>query len=308
MKKYKIVLDAGHSESTWETIHGKGVVYDGGKVFEEHWFNATVVKYAKELAEQVGIDVVLTQPLFSENEVSLGSRVNIARNENVDLLISFHADANGNRNAKGHWVFYWYTDGDSRKLAQLWDNYADQILPNPDRNIVESKQGSWTNFAMCREPVKYGIPSILIEHAFMTNAYDLKLLLDDNFRRKCAEVAIRAACEYLGVNFEIKNEQAKSVSTDTDKVETTIMMNGKIVAKGLIINNSTYVPLRSLGELLGAKITYNNSTKQAYVNNVPVTDSELIDGTTYVKLREFGEKLNVKFNWNNNTKTVTIIK
>lgn len=217
-RKIKIAIDAGHGMNT----PGKGVPQ-----MKEHEFNATVAQYAKELAEHNGFEILLTQPLFSNTDIPLVDRTNLAIKEKVDLLVSIHADANDNPNVKGHWVFYWNPDNitdlkikqlalESQKFAQIWDKYANQIMKNHCRGLVKSTAGQWNNFHMCRVPVTnktHGFPSVLIEHAFMTNPDEIKLLLSDDFRRKCAEVIVRALCEYFNVPFKDKN--VKPIETPT---------------------------------------------------------------------------------------------
>ncbi|WP_284641172.1 N-acetylmuramoyl-L-alanine amidase family protein [Paenibacillus silviterrae] len=213
----KIALDAGHSASTYDRGGGKGVVTPSGAVFKEHTFNAGVSRYAQELLEANGFEVVQLQPLNDEDEIFLNERVEKARTFGADLLFSIHADANGNRDARGHWCFYWHDHGQSKRLAQIWDKYADSLLPHPDRNIVPSMPGTWTDFHMCRVPARYGIPAILIEHAFMTNLDDLELLQDEGFQRLCAEVIARTACEYTGQEFKSKegDNVTKKLSSST---------------------------------------------------------------------------------------------
>lgn len=216
-KTYKVAYDAGHSASTYRNTGGKGIKYDENQLFEEHTFNAFVAKFAKELAEHIGIEVILTQPLFSETEISLAERVNKARLQKVDLLMSFHADYSGNSNATGHWSFYWHTHAESKRLAQIWDKHADKIMGNHCRNIQESKPDTWTNFHMTREPVKYGIPAILIEHDFFSNRESLDLLLSEGFQKKCAETAVRATCEFLGIPFKPLSTSPEENKMENDK-------------------------------------------------------------------------------------------
>ncbi|WP_369699123.1 N-acetylmuramoyl-L-alanine amidase family protein [Paenibacillus silviterrae] len=89
-------------------------------MFKEHTFNAGVSRYAQELLEANGFEVVQLQPLNDEDEIFLNERVEKARTFGADLLFSIHADANGNRDARGHWCFYWHDHGQSKRLAQIW--------------------------------------------------------------------------------------------------------------------------------------------------------------------------------------------
>lgn len=210
IKKKRLCLDAGHGSDTYKRTGGKGV-----PGFEEHTFDAKVVEYAKLLAEYNDFEVYLSQPL-NQPEIELGQRIKNINNENLDLLFSFHADANTDLNAKGHWGFYWHTSKNGKRLAEIWNKNA-VILPNPSRGVLESKPNSWTNFAMVRDtnPV-----AILMEHAFMTNKDDLELLKSDEFRRKCAEVAIKSACEYFDMEFKLPSDYYKKETKEQPKQET----------------------------------------------------------------------------------------
>ena len=48
-----------------------------------------------------------------------------------------------------------------------------------------------------------------------------------------------------------------------DKVH--VVVNGKQIADGKLENGVTYVPLRAIGEALGAKVSWDNKTKTATV-------------------------------------------
>jgi N-acetylmuramoyl-L-alanine amidase len=245
----KVALDAGHGSDTWEKTGGKGIKYGNGQVFEEHTFNSAVVGYTKELLERNGIGVVLTQPL-NHNDVPLKARTDLANSLGVDILVSFHADANANLDAKGHWAFYWYNSDKSKKLAQTWDKYANQILGNPCRGLQESKPNNWTDFHMVRETK---MPAILIEHAFMTNKEDLQRLLSDDFRRKCAEVATRAICEYFGVIYKEGVGDMKFCDTKGHWAEKSIDI---VSEKGFMVgfSDGTFKPDESVTRAQLAKV------------------------------------------------------
>lgn len=188
-----ILLDAGHGENTYNDTGSKGV-----PGLEEHHFNATVVKYTIKHLERNGFKVLLSQPLF-DKDVPLINRTNFANNNNVDLLMSFHADASGNKDARGHWAFYWHTSINGKKFADIWSDELTKATNTRHRGNQASIPGSWTNFHMVRESKA---TSVLMEHAFMTNPEDLKLLQSDEFRKQCAEAAAKAVCRYFGVVYK----------------------------------------------------------------------------------------------------------
>ncbi|WP_096436468.1 peptidoglycan-binding protein [Alteribacter populi] len=182
-----IALDAGHGKNTYPP--SKGV-----PKMPEFSFNSAVVGYAKPLFEANGFDVLLTQPLDG-NDVALRTRTNEANGKKADLFLSFHADYTSNKGARGHWGFYWHTSKNGKKLADIWHDEVAKVRGDNRRNNQASKPGAWTNFHVVRET---NMPAVLMEHGFMSNAEDLALLLDDDYRRKCAEAACRAVCRYFG--------------------------------------------------------------------------------------------------------------
>jgi N-acetylmuramoyl-L-alanine amidase len=197
----KICIDIGHGKDTYPPSKGIGD-------FAEFTFNNAVGKYAKKMLEEQGFEVFLSQP-FDGNDVSLRNRTNAINKAKCDFGFSIHANAHANTRIKGHWVFYWHESDKSLKLANIWDKYANE-LPNKRMGVTPSKTGTWTNFHICRET---NMPFILVEHAFFTNPEELKLLKTDGFRKQCAEIITKAACEYAGKKYkkEVK-EKKKEVS------------------------------------------------------------------------------------------------
>lgn len=61
-------------------------------------------------------------------------------------------------------------------------------------------------------------------------------------------------------------ELKKGVSTKEDKPvsdKVNVLIDGKQIKDGKLVDGVTYVPLRSIGEAIGAKISFNNKTKTA---------------------------------------------
>jgi len=205
-------FDAGHGKDTYPP--DKGV-----PEMAEYEFNSATVAYAQQLAVQQGFNVVLLQGL-NHNDRALRERTERAFGLDVDAIISFHADANWRSSANGYWTFYWHDHAPSEKLADLWLSHADDILPLQNRGKRQSLPGTWTNFHMTREPAtRRNIPAILVEHGFMTNEHDLQHLLSEDYRKKCAEVAVRACCDFFDVPFKEETAVPNIPEWKTDPVD-----------------------------------------------------------------------------------------
>lgn len=181
-----IGLDIGHGKNS-----AKGV-----PSMPEFEFNNAVGKITKKLFEHNGFKVVMAQP-FDSNTVSLVNRY--AKYNGCDILFSVHADANSSYKANGNWAFHYPGKGKGWKLATIWSKYAKSILPTYHRGLRESVAGTWTSMGMVR---KTKPPAVLIEHGFMTNPDDLQKLKSTEYRQLCAEVMVRAACEFFGQTFK----------------------------------------------------------------------------------------------------------
>lgn len=118
-------------------------------------------------------------------------------------------------------------------------------------------------------------------------------------------------------------------STDAKRNSVTIEIKGEphhFAQEPVIINGTTFVPIRGVTEALGAKVSWNNSTKtvgitkedmkisfpigspNAIVNGkvVPIEPPRLINSTTMVPLKFVSETLGMKVEWDGHTKTVSI--
>jgi N-acetylmuramoyl-L-alanine amidase len=193
--KPRVVFDIGHGSDTL----GKGV-----GAFKEHDFNSAVVVEAKKLAEDNGFEVLLTQQPYSK-ETFLVARTNFVNAEHakspISCLVSFHANASPNTSATGHGVFHWHNSINGKKLAEIWDKHAASLLglPRWGTGIWQSKVGDWTNFMILRET---RMPAVLLEHFFFTNPAELSKCNTPEFVSKCAEVVVKAICEYAGVEYK----------------------------------------------------------------------------------------------------------
>jgi len=83
---------------------------------------------------------------------------------------------------------------------------------------------------------------------------------------------------------------------NNEKKVTVIVNNKELSDKGVLIDNFTYVPLRAIGNAIGAKIGWNNQTKEASING-HIVEGMIIGSTTYVPLRVLANTIGAKINW-----------
>lgn len=198
MTKPKIGWDNGHGIDSFPPSKG---IYKNGKAYEEHDFNSKMAIKAKALLELNGFEVVEAQPPFSK-EIPLGERRDIYIDEDVDLVVSSHANWNPDENVNGTCIFTWTGDIESGKVANHILNEIKQDgdrLHGSGRHI--SKLNSWTNLFITRRlPMK----RLLIENGFMNGNKDFELIFgnrQDEFINRRAKAIVRGICNYYGKSF-----------------------------------------------------------------------------------------------------------
>ena len=161
-----------------------------------------IAELAGEMYKRIPeINQILTKQLMTY-PTSLQGRVKVANDNKADIFQSDHTNAFG---AWGEWTsprgfgIYVHVNAtkDSVRLAQIAHGHAKRILLPfglPDRGI------RYRDLYVIN-PRYNNRPAVLYEWAFHSNREDVKLLLTQEFRLACAEVSVRAACDFFGVKF-----------------------------------------------------------------------------------------------------------
>lgn len=101
----------------------------------------------------------------------------------------------------------------------------------------------------------------------------------------------------------LRTVESKLKTIHNNKVN--VVVNEKLLDdKGILIENRTHVPLRAIGNAIGATISWNQATQDASING-HIVDGFVIEGRTYVPLRVLGEVIGAKIAWNQATNTAS---
>jgi N-acetylmuramoyl-L-alanine amidase len=216
----KLALRYGHGSNTYEDKRSKGVVV-GGKVYEEHTFNATVGVKVKKIVEAHGVTVLEIQPPMGL-DVPLDTGIKKANDWKADLFWSIHANA-AQPEAKGMCAFYWSTSAGGQRAAEAYSKLCKEYgLTLYHGGLWGSVAGTWNAF---RELEKTDMVAVLTENKFMTNPHEFKeiFLNENNFHNICAYVNARAILEYFKIPYdpyksgEKKKEVVSAVAEDISK-------------------------------------------------------------------------------------------
>lgn len=183
MEKFKIILDAGHGKDT----PGKRVP-DGS--MREFQFNAAVATLAKNLLVKFqNVEVQFTHDPSGEIDVPLEKRSNYCNQWGANVLVSIHANADGDGWSDGNGIeTFTYTTKpkEAMELAAILQKRMVGLTGRRDRGVKQA------NLHMVRE-VK--CTAVLVECGFMTNHTEAELLKSQNYRLLCAQAIANSLVE-----------------------------------------------------------------------------------------------------------------
>lgn len=235
----KVRIDAGHG--------GKdpGAVGNG---LQEKNIALTVSLGVKDRLEAEYEDVQVSMSRSTDVFLELSERTNAANKAGADLLVSIHCNAGG---GAGGFETFRYTSA-SASTRSLQNVLHTEIMAALKPFGVIDRGQKAKNLHMCRESK---MPAVLTENLFIDAATDAAKLKRHEVIEALIEGHVKGIAKYLGLK---KKEGALTV---IEKVN--VIVNGKQIQDGKLENGVTYVPLRAIGDALGAKIGWNKETKTA---------------------------------------------
>lgn len=242
-KKTTICIDAGHGGET----DGATYTYDGVEVFEKDLNLQIALKLEQELQKYENLEVIMTR----REDITLGlrERTQIAVDQNADYLISIHNNAAGNPELKpkGCMVLVTtshYQPQETRvpnlyeasnqlglaivgKLQNLGLLLGNELGADSNYGLVQRPysieggakrtyyypDGSFSDYyALIRYGVEVGIPSIIVEHAYLSNEEDYRAYLaTDEALELLAKADAQGIAEALGLTEKESEEKAEVV-------------------------------------------------------------------------------------------------
>ena len=189
-----IVIDAGHGGKDSGALGSGSYSY-----LQEKNLTLKIAQYCKAYLEQyMGVRVYLTRD--SDIYRGLHERSEIAQSLNADMLVSIHINSSPSASAHGVEVYYQTLTSDYNKdVAEQSYKAANEVneqLKNLglssrgvkyrlSENGTRYSDGSLADYlSLIHNPRLMGIPSILIEHLFISNSADASKLSSNSWLEK----------------------------------------------------------------------------------------------------------------------------
>lgn len=227
VQKYVIVLDPGHGGTDSGAENQNGISSES-----ESKLTLKIANYVKkELEKSSQFVVYMTRT--DDSYVGLSERVNYAASKNADILVSLHLNSADSKTANGAEILVPRTGRYNSKIAENAGQLAQDILKKLvslglyNRGLVYRDSASGTKYpdgstadyyAIVRQGLKAGIPSIIVEHAFISSTVDAKFLDSEADLQKIGRADAEGIAQYFGVTLSnSSNNNSNSNSGDSDK-------------------------------------------------------------------------------------------
>jgi len=172
-----VIIDPGHGGDDPGAIGPSGL--------HEADVALAIGRMVGETLVHQGLQVQFTRT--SDITVPLEDRPDIAKRFGGAVFVSIHANASQSPDVAGTETYY--KTADSQNLAALVQSEVVAALGEPDRGVRTA------DFYVI---VNAGIPSVLVETAFITNPKEERLLRDALVQRRIAEAIARGITRFLG--------------------------------------------------------------------------------------------------------------
>lgn len=182
-----LLVDAGHGGTD-----GGARARDSGTWEKE--LNLQVALILRSLLEGEGAQVIMTRETdrqYSENKrADLTARLNLAKENGADMVISIHMNEYRTRKESGPQVFYRAGQASGRLLAGAIQEAMIRALDPPKQR--QAMAGDYFILSL-------DVPSVLVECGFLSNAQEEKLLLTEDYQKRVA----RAVCDGIADYFSL---------------------------------------------------------------------------------------------------------
>ena len=252
-----IVINPGHGG------RDSGAINNSVQIMEKD-LNLKISNYLRDYLNQYyNVKIIMTHDGINfpnNNEDDLAARAMVARNNNADLYVSVHVNSiNNNSSINGANVYVTsrtelpkYKEGMTILGNKILNNLAKLGIKN--QGVINNKlcndrepkyqyyDGSQADYyadircAMKGDSLSYGqdfrdgsgIPTVLIEHCYLSSNHDLQFIDSDDDLRKLAKADCDAIVDYF--ELKLKSEIVTQINVDNENINLVVGESKKIIA------------------------------------------------------------------------------
>lgn len=238
-----ICIDPGHG-GTAETDSFR--VGPSGE--REEWINLKVALKLKDLLKESGAKPVLTRT--SDEAIGLKTRADLAIDSNADVFVSIHHNATADTSVNFPIIYFHGNASENKASVYLGKLLAKNIRTKLfDKDTPVSLVSDHVIFPGSGTAVlrhSYGIPGVIGEASFFTNAKEEERLKSDEYNQKEAEAYYNALMEYFKYKAQPILEKYSTtklprfeVFQEADRMDPVALLWEEDYKEGLRLSNSS---------------------------------------------------------------------
>lgn len=176
----RVLIDIGHGGKDPGAVNKQGV--------KEKDLSLDYASYITAELSKMKLEVLQTRT--ADEFISLVDRVDMSESKSVDVVVSIHFNASNDPSDSGLKTYFKPECEKSMTLDSLF--HANLTATN----LIKDNGGEPWKFFILKNSAA---PAILIDVGYLTNEEDLKLIKDDDFKVKFANVLSETLVEYLQI-------------------------------------------------------------------------------------------------------------
>ncbi|OKL42198.1 cell wall hydrolase [Pontibacter flavimaris] len=190
-----ICLDAGHGGTAATDSYRAGPAGE-----REEWINLRVALLLQKMLEKKGAKVLMTRT--ADDDIPLAERAKLAMENRADVFLSVHHNATADPNVNFPIIYFHGNASENEASVALGKDVAQALSQHLYQGSTPvSLVSDHTIFATAGTKVlrdTYGIPGVIAEASFFTNAAEERRLKKKKYNRREAQAYVAALEEFLG--------------------------------------------------------------------------------------------------------------
>ena len=206
LKGVRICIDPGHGGDSY----GTGVTINGNPIREKN-LALTIGLMLRDKLVEAGATVTMSRT--GDTNPSMDSRVDMARNNGTDMLISIHIDGGGGSGSSVHY----FNEYSYEAAGILWEEMHEEEVKRGIGNRAEPVHWSPFQLARCHDTTAF-----LVECGFMDNSRDREALLDPVYQNLLTTAMTDGIIEYFQSRPELAAAQSTSAPLSVPSAEPVV--------------------------------------------------------------------------------------
>jgi len=190
-----IVIDAGHGYPDGGAVGNLGTLEKDLNLIISHKIGEYFIKSgAHVIYTRAGDNAIasdLSKKIAEIKREDMKQRLLIRDSSNADLFISIHMNKFSDPKYRGAQTFY---DGELAESKMFAEYVQNSLIKNVDKDNKRESKDSKNSLYILKNSK---IPSILVECGFLSNHYEEKMLLTEDYQNKIAFAIFLGATDFL---------------------------------------------------------------------------------------------------------------